>query len=204
MPRGTYIHAGGEAERFHCAPGPGGWRYVAEGAAGAVDLTVDSRWRQIRVQVTAGDWLVRGGVSGREVLWVRSPGPDPGGVGGVGGGAGATEHSAIAAGFLWPSPGFLVAIARSLGIAEGERTEVRLVELTGPALAALTVLRRWELAEVSVYDAELAPLPVQRYEVTDLATGERGSVHLAGDVVVDAPGIELVDLDGPPSGVVPG
>ena len=144
---------------------------------------MDGRWRQIRVELASAEWLIRGGMVGRDMLWVR----------------GAEEHSAEAAGFLANSPGFLVAVARSLRLDPGGDAVVPLVRLSGPALAPLTVTQRWRLAEITTYDTELAPLPVERYEVTDLATGESSAVHLAGDVVLDAPGIELTELDRPPT-----
>ncbi|HEY7485395.1 MAG TPA: hypothetical protein VH912_13110 [Streptosporangiaceae bacterium] len=150
---------------------------------GRADLTVDARWRQIRVELTSGDWLIRGGVIGREALWIR----------------GGEERSAEVAGFLADSPGFLVAVARWLRLEPGQDAVVPLVRLSGPALAALTVTQRWRLAEITTYETELTPLPVERYEITDLATGETGAVHLAGDVVLDAPGIELTDLETPPT-----
>jgi hypothetical protein len=185
VPRGTYVHLDDQVEeRFQCAPGAGGWRYVGDRPDGLrTDLTVDGRWRQIRVQVGSGDLLVRGGVAGRDVLWVRD----------------GVEHSATAMGFLGDSPGFLVAVARSLRLDLGGCVDVPLVRLGGPALAALTITQRWRYAEVTEYETELAPLPVARYEVTDMATGETGMVHLAGDVVLAAPGIELADLDTPPT-----
>ncbi|SCE59905.1 hypothetical protein GA0115252_17808 [Streptomyces sp. DfronAA-171] len=37
------------------------------------------------------------------------------------------------------------------------------------------------------------------YQVSDLETGERHDVHVAGDVVLAAPGIELEDLESPPN-----
>lgn len=196
MPRGTYLHLADQAEeRFQCAPGAGGWRYVGERAdGGRTDLTVDGRWRQIRVELAAAEWLIRGGVTGREVLWVRA-----GTEGGAARPSGGEEKSAPAAGFLADSPGFLVAVARSLRLTLGEDAVVPLVRLSGPALAPLTVTHRWLFAEITTYHTELAPLPVERYEVTDLATGEAFAVHLAGDVVLDAPGIELSDLDRPPT-----
>jgi hypothetical protein len=76
---------------------------------------------------------------------------------------------------------------------------VRLVQLSGTSLAALTVLWRWRLAGTSAYETETEPLPVEEYEVTDLATGEVETVHLAGDVVLAAPGIELTALESPPN-----
>jgi hypothetical protein len=188
VPRGTYLHLEEELEeRFQCAPGPGGWRYVGERSDGQrVDLVVDGRWRQIRVEVVVPGWWLRGGVTGNELAWVRGGGDD------------AVEHGERAAGFVGESPGFLVAVARTLRLAEGRQADVRLVRLSGP-LSALTELWRWRLAETQTHDTDTGPLPVERYEVTDLATGEVTFVHLAGDVVLDAPGIELTGLESPPN-----
>jgi hypothetical protein len=208
MPRGTYLHVDDDlTERFQCAPGPGGWRYVSTigpaadgGTTGTtVDIAVDSRWRQVRVQLMSPDWIVRGGSVGRDLLWVRAGRSEPG----AAGSSSAAEHSATAMGFVGDSPGFLAAVARALRLDEGERADVPLVVLTGAALAGRTAPRRWELAEVSVHPTETSPLRVERYDVTDLETGEREAVHLAGDVVLAATGIELTELSGPPSGLTP-
>jgi hypothetical protein len=205
VPSGTYLHLDDRTEeRFRCAPGAGGWRYVGERAGGRrADLTVDGRWRQIRVDLAAPGWVVRGGaVGGGEVLWVRAgaAGPRAGGEFSSGGVfPSGEEFSAAAAGFLGDSPGFLVAVARSLRLEAGGRADVPLLWIGGPALAALTVTQRWRLAGITSYETELAPLPVESYEITDLETGETGVVHLAGDVVLDAPGIELAALDAPPT-----
>jgi hypothetical protein len=198
VPRGTYVHLeDGAEERFQCAPGPAGWRYVSDRPDGPhTDLTVDSRWCPVRLELRTREWLVRGGLTGPELLWLRSP---------AGSGAapldapGTTEHAARAVGFLGDSPAFLVAVARSLRLEPGGQAEVRLVQLTGPQLAALTVAQRWRLAEITRHDTDLGPLPVERYEVADLATGEIVAVHLAGDVVLAAPDIELTDLQTPPT-----
>ncbi|GAA3946032.1 hypothetical protein GCM10023085_30210 [Actinomadura viridis] len=189
MPRGTYLHVGeGLEERFQCAPGAGGWRYVGERSDGLrTDLVVDSRWRQIRVEFLTADRWIRGGLTGPEIAWVR------------GGGAEASEHGARALGFLGESPAFLVAVSRSLGLAVGEHADISLVQVTGTALSTLTVGRRWRLAEMTAYETETEPLPVARYEVADPATAEGYAFHLAGDVVLDAPGIELTDLESPPN-----
>lgn len=206
MPRGTYVHLDDDlTERFQCAPGPGGWRYVGERADGVrTDLVVDGRWRQIRVEVVAPSWWLRGGVTGHELAWVRGAGPGASGAAAGVGGAGE-EHGARAVAFLGESPGFLVAVARTLRLEEGASADVRLVRLVGTSLSALTVVRRWRLAGTESYDTETGALPVERYEVTDLATAESADVHLAGDVVLDAPGIELADLESPPNlGTSPG
>src|SRR4051794_34900636 len=120
MPRGVYRHRDpltGEAaalEHFSCAPGPAGWRYVAEGTApaggvalGRIDVTVDAAWRQIRVEAESGGWLLRGGVAGTEVSWLRQPA--------AGFDADLCERSEVAAGFIGRSPAFAVAVARLLG-----------------------------------------------------------------------------------------
>lgn len=216
MPRGTYHHLdpGGTlagVEVFSCAPGPAGWRYVSQTydagnrPLGRVDVTVDDHWRQVRVLVTAGAWTLRGGLAGPEAVWVRVPaeGPEgapPGeGAGSGGSGADAVEQAATAAGFTGRSPAFAVVTARLLGLGLLDRRRVRLVGVTEPAAVALPVDEGWALVDVEEHATDTAPLRVERYEVADLATAERRVVHLAGDVVLEAPGLELVDLESPPN-----
>jgi hypothetical protein len=183
-------------ERFSCARGPVGWRYAAEvlapdgrTAAGLVDITVDDGWRQIRVEVRGEAWVVRGGVVGAEAVWVRA---------GASGGE-AAESVAVAGGFTGRSPGFLVAVARMLRLALGATSRVRLVALTGPALVPQVVDTGWALTSVEEHTTDAGPLSVERYETADLAGGERAVVHLAGDVILAASGVELEELDSPPS-----
>jgi hypothetical protein len=184
MPRGTYLHESDVEERFTCALDGGGWRYTAERSdGGTTELVADGRWRPARLQVTVGEQVLRGGAAGAELLWVT----------------GGRERSARAAGFLSDSPGLLVAVARCLGLAERERVDVPMLVLTTPALAVRTVPQRWTLTETAWHDADEGRLPVERYEVTDLETGEVSEIHLAGDVVVAAPGIELTALEDPPN-----
>ncbi|MEV0406321.1 hypothetical protein [Actinoallomurus sp. NPDC050550] len=184
MPHGTYLHETDVEERFACAPDGGGWRYSAERSdGGTVELVADSLWRPARLQVTAGEHVLRGGAVGAELLWVTA----------------GREHTARATGFLGESPGLLVAVARSLRLAEGERVDVRILLVTAPSLAVRTVPQRWSLAETAWHDADGERVPVDRYEITDLETGELSEIHLAGDVVVAAPGIELVNLENPPN-----
>jgi hypothetical protein len=196
VPRGTYLHVDSidgtplAEERFSCAPGGQGWRYVAEvlepggGAAiGGIDITVDDAWRQLRVEISAGSWVVRGGRSGAETVWVR----------------GTDEDTAAAYGFTGRSPAFLIVTARLLALAPSASTAIRLVDLTEPSLAAFAVEQQWTLLEVTSYDAGALRLPVERYEIVDRDSGDARVIHLAGDVVLDAPGIELTELDTPPS-----
>jgi hypothetical protein len=76
---------------------------------------------------------------------------------------------------------------------------VRLVALTEPALAPVPVEVAWSLTTVEEYPTQVGPLPVERYQTADLASGQRAAVHLVGDVVLAATGVELDTLDTPPT-----
>ncbi|RMI30235.1 hypothetical protein [Streptomyces triticirhizae] len=206
MPQGRYSISDPEdgtplgEERFRCAPGPAGWRYTGELTApdGAprldTDLTLDALGRQLRVELRAGGWQLRGGALDG-LTWVRMDAA----------GTTADEGNARAAAFSGPSPGFLVAVARLLRLGrdpEAERpgsARVRLVTVTPPALATRTRDESWTHLGSETHPTDSGPLIVDAYEVADLETGERHTVHLAGDVVLAAPGVELEELDSPPS-----
>ncbi|MEN3362497.1 MAG: hypothetical protein V7637_6479 [Mycobacteriales bacterium] len=202
MPRGSYLHLddhGGEpvaVEEFSCAAGPAGWRYasVLRPTAGGpeigrVDVTLDGGGRQVRVELLAGGWRLRGGVAGPETVWLRSAadGGEP------------AEQAATASGLTGRSPAFLVATARRLHLTPGGRARIRLVLITEPALGAMQVDETWSLIGINTHTTETGPLPVARYEVTNLATGTTRAIHLAGDVVLATPTLELTALQTPPS-----
>ncbi|MFF6888959.1 hypothetical protein ACFY9F_38020 [Streptomyces sp. NPDC012421] len=201
MPRGRYSlhdphdHTPLGEEHFHCAPGPSGWRYVSQITTpagdhhGSVDLAVDALGRPIRLELHAAGWQVRGAALDG-VTWVRT---DPTGTR-------ATEGNVRAHAFTGTSPAFLVALTRLLRLDPGApETRVRLVAFTDPVLAPLTVDRSWALRKRETHSTDDGPLTVDEYQVVALDTGERHTVHIAGDVVLAAPGIELEDLDTPPS-----
>ncbi|MFF5798377.1 hypothetical protein ACIQUO_27340 [Streptomyces albogriseolus] len=201
MPRGRYAlhdphdHTPLADEHFQCAPGPSGWRYVsqltaADGAhLGSVDLTLDALGRPLRLELHAGSWQVRGAALDG-VTWVRT---DPTGTH-------ATEGNVRAHAFTGSSPAFLVATARLLRLTpSAAATRVRLVAFTDPVLAPRTVDQSWALVDRETHPTDNGPLIVDAYQVTALDTGEQHTVHLAGDVVLSAPGVELEDLDSPPS-----
>ncbi|MGW4390677.1 hypothetical protein [Streptomyces sp. NPDC004685] len=201
MPRGRYSlhdthdHTPLGEEHFHCAPGPSGWRYVSQTItpsgdhSGSVDLAIDELGRPIRLELNAASWQVRGAaIDG--VTWVRT---DPTGTH-------ATEGNAPAHAFTGTSPAFLVATARLLRLTPASpATRVRLVRFTEPVLAPLTLDQSWALLKTETHATDTGPLNVDEYQVTDLDTGEQQAVHLAGDVVLAAPGIELEHLESPPS-----
>ncbi|MCF6523998.1 hypothetical protein [Streptomyces sp. JJ36] len=201
MPRGRYAlhdpydHTPLGEEHFQCATGPTGWRYVAQLTspsgehAGSVDLTVDALGRPVRLELHAGSWRVRGATLDG-VTWVRT---DPSG-------EHAQEGQAAAHSFTGASPAFLVATARLLRPATGgPPVRTRLVAFTPPVLAPRTLDQSWALDSTEAHATDSGPLTVEHYRVGDLETGEEHSVHLAGDVVLAAPGIELEDLESPPS-----
>ncbi|MFH8370915.1 hypothetical protein [Streptomyces sp. NPDC018031] len=210
MPRGRYSlhdphdHTSLGEEHFHCAIGPSGWRYVSQlttpsgsapgadphgATAGSVDLTLDELGRPIRLELHAADWQVRGAALDG-VTWVRT---DPTG-------DHATEGNVAAHAFTGASPAFLVATSRLLRLEPGDpATRVRLVAFTAPVLAPRTLDQSWALIGRTPHGTGNSPLIVDEYQVSALDTGEQYSVHIAGDVVLSAPGIELDDLDTPPS-----
>lgn len=201
MPRGRYSlhdphdHTPLGEEHFHCAPGPTGWRYVSQitipsgDHVGSVDLTLDDLGRPLRLELHAGGWQVRGAAL-EGVTWVRS---DPTGTE-------AVEGNVRAHAFTGRSPAFLIATSRLLRLTPDSReTRVRLVAFTDPVLAPLTVDQSWALLNSEAHATDNGPLIVDEYQITALDTGEQHSVHIAGDVVLAAPGIELEDLQTPPS-----
>ncbi|MEW2580932.1 hypothetical protein [Streptomyces syringium] len=201
MPRGRYSlhdphdHTPLGEEHFHCATGPSGWRYVSQTTApsgdhsGSVDLTLDELGRPIRLQLHAASWQVRGAAL-EGVTWVRT---DPTG-------EHATEGNVAAHTFTGTSPAFYVAVSRLLRLPPGGgATRVRLVGFTAPVLAPRTLDQSWALISRTAHATDNGPLEVDEYQVSALDTGEQHTVHLAGDVVLSAPGIELEDLESPPS-----
>jgi hypothetical protein len=213
MPTGEYLlsdpHDGAllAVERFRCAAGPVGWRYVAtrhlpgtagaaESVVGKIDVTVDARWRQLRVEIATGGWLVRGGLTADGFAWVRRPEDGTGEV---------EEHVEAAAGFTmtsggaaaFASPAFLVCAARFAALAPEGQADLRLVGLTPPGLAATTVRQRWRLDGRTTHRSDGAEVLVDDFTVLDLDLGSGGPVHLAGDVVLAAPGVDLAELAEP-------
>lgn len=202
MPKGIYHHLdhhSGElvaVETFACAPGPQGWRYVGEVTdpdgvpLGRVDVAVDANWRPVRAEVSSGGWVVRAGVAGGEVLYVRLP---------AGAVAPGDDHTVTAAGVTGRSPAFAIATSRLLSLKPQEKRRIRLLAVTEPSAGVRITDEGWALVEVSEHDTGTEPLVVRRYEVADLATGDRTGWSIAGDVVVEGPHVELADLQSPPN-----
>lgn len=170
MLSGAYVLTGHDGpfavERFTCGDDEEGWSWSAtrhDPVSGALrgSLRLQVGGEQ-RLQAEAGGWVLRAGTVGAEVLWRR--GPD--------------ESACVADGLTGASPAFAVATARRLGLAPGERRRTWLLAVTEPVLAPMLVAQQW---------ARVGP---DRYDVLDLATGERQQLRLDGDVV-EAPGLAL-------------
>ncbi|CAM5561233.1 hypothetical protein SANTM175S_06901 [Streptomyces antimycoticus] len=140
--------------------------------------------RPRQVELHAASWQVKGAALDG-VTWVRT---DPTG-------EHATEGNVGAHAFTGASPAFLVAISRLLRLEPGAgAVRVRLVAFTDPVLAPLTLDQSWALRGRAGHTTDTGPLVVDEYEVSELDTGEVRTVHIAGDVVLAAPGIELEDI----------
>ena len=160
-------------ERFRCGDLGDGWTYDAvrehpETAVATGRIELHLTGAATRLHVEAGGWLLRGAAAGGEVLWRR----------------GEQEHRVRGDGFAGSSPGLLLVAARL------ERDLLQLVELTEPVLATRTTRQAWRAHLEHDQDG----VRVRRYDVDDLATGVRRTLHLSGDVVVDAPGVVLREL----------
>lgn len=202
VPNGIYHHLDDHSgqlvavESFSCAPGPQGWRYVADVTdpggvpLGRVDLAVDAQWRPVRVEVRSGGWVVRAGVAGGEVLYVRLPAGEV---------ASGDEQSVPAAAVTGRSPAFAIATSRLLALAPQDKRRIKLLAVTEPSAGVRIADEGWSLVDVSEHDTETGPLVVRRYEVADLATGDRAAWSIAGDVVLEGPHVELADLQSPPN-----
>lgn len=202
MPKGSYHHLDDHSgalvavETFSCAPGPQGWRYVGDVAdpqgspLGRVDVTVDARWRQVRVEVRSGSWVVRGGPAGNEVVFARLPAGEI---------APGEEQVAKAVAITGRSPAFAITTSGLLALQPMDKRRLTLLEVTEPSAGTRIVDQGWALVDVTEHATETEPLVVRRFEVADLATGDRQVWSIAGDVVLEGPHLELAELESPPN-----
>lgn len=171
--RGSYL-VEGVRERFACGAGPQGWRYVSSTDHGdRWDVTLDGSGRALRLVVELDGWVVEGTQDQDAVRWLRD----------------GRVHHAAAAGFTGSCPALDVGAARRLGLQVGESRRVAVVEVTEPVGATRTVRQEWRRTA----DPEEG---LQRYEVGDLATGERWVLHLAGEILISREGARTAWLEG--------
>ena len=118
---------------------------------------------EVRLHAEAGPWVLRGGTVGSEVLWRR----------------GQDEHEAVADGFSGTSPAYALAVVGRLALAVGQSRRLRLVAVTEPVLATRLVDEQW------------TRVGEDRWQVDDLATGERRDLLVADGLVVAGTGLTL-------------
>jgi hypothetical protein len=169
--RGAYLLSGHDGpyavERFTSGPVDGGWRYdgVRDGG-GRLELSLHGA--TTRLHAEAGGWVLRAAASGGEVVWRR----------------GDQERVTPADGLAGSSPAFLVVCAALA------QERLHLLEVTEPVLATRTTTQQWRRLPSEEHDG----VAVDVWQVDDLSTGERRRVRLAGDVVVEAPAVRLLEL----------
>jgi hypothetical protein len=120
---------------------------------------------------------------------------------------GAVPPGAVTAGAV--TPGAVTAEAMTLetvtpgansagaqpGGAESVGAELTLVEFAPASLAATTVRQRWRYLGRSSHEQSGLTVVVDSWTVLDRDTGMGGEVHLDGEVVLSAPGVELLARD---------
>jgi len=199
MPAGRYLVMDGEGtpvgtETFRCAPGPMGWRYVAEIRTDdpephdeVVDLIVDAEWRPVRVRITTGSHEIlltadRDGLTGArdrrqvEVAW------------------GPQVH------LDYLSPAFNAVTANRLTAT----SEIEVVFLEAVTCAPRSERQRYELVGDEEIDTPVGRFEARRWRYTALSSGWGRDLWVAGDVVVRYDGLfELEAYDAGASGARP-
>lgn len=180
-------------EDFRCAPGPAGWRYVAdiqtrvpEPHRERLDLVVDEAWRPVRCRVETGEHRIllergqrwSGERDGEPVVLPRDDLPD-------------LDHL---------SPCFNAVTANRLG-ATGE---VEVLFLAPVALEPRVEPQRYELLGEEEVATPVGTFRARRFRYTALRSGWSRDLWVAGDVVVRfADLFELASYDPGATGPVP-
>ncbi len=158
-----------------------------------MEVALDGIGRVRRLDLTAGEWSLRGGSAGSELLWVRRPTGSPQ--------QPAVERRDVAHGFRWVGAGSLV-IAAALTAPDGTPTRLRFLTMSD-VLGATRRDEQWRLVERRTHGAGKSALAVTTYEVLVLDTGHRSLLRVSGDVVLAGPDVELIELDSPPGAALP-
>ncbi len=190
----------GRAEAFSCAPGRAGWRYVSD----RLDLACDTEFRPVRFVVTAADGsTLRGGGARLDdgtplLVWAHPDGSE----------AERQEQHVVAQVLLTSSPGSWVAAVKAV-VRSGRRDLVitsLTVDLSGEGVRTVRQQHRCHLVATSTHPTDADPLRVQEWHLVERESGQRRTLHLAGDVLVAADGVpqpgqsvEVAELESPPT-----
>ena len=198
LPSGRYVVMDGAGnpvgtEDFRCAPGPAGWRYVAdiqtrvpEPHREHIDLVVDAAWRPVRCRIETGEHRIllerRDGWSGQRdggpVALPRVDLPD----------------------LDYLSPCFNAATANRLGAT----AEVEVLFLSPVTLEPRVEPQRYEPLGEEEVETPVGAFRAVRWRYTALRTGFTRDLWVAGELVVRyADLFELVAYDPGATGPVP-
>ena len=199
MPAGRYTVLDGPdravgIEVFRCAPGPAGWRYVAEIETSdptphreVVDLVVDREWRPVRLRVETGAHSLL--LAAREDHLVGERDGQP---------LDLSFGTGLEIDYL--SPCFNAVTANRYG---------RSAEFPVAYLEPVTCLPHQERQRYELEGPDVVTTPVGRFEATrwrftSLQSGWSGRFWLAGEVVVRFEGLfELAEYEPGPRGPFP-
>jgi len=186
-PRGT--------ERFRCAPGPAGWRYFSEIETSepvqhreTVDLTVDSAWRPHRLRVDTGEHLLQMAPAGDRLK-------------------GHLDDEELDLGWGpeveldYLSPCFNAVTANRLG---DTSAEIQVAWFDPYTCEPRGVRQRYErLGEGSV-TTPVGTFDAVRWRYSSIPEGFTRDIWVAGDLVVDYPGVfELIEYEPGAHGALP-
>ena len=199
MPAGRYTVQDGSGrpvgtESFRCAPGPAGWRYVAEIETvvpephrEVVDFVVDEAWRPVRLRIDTGSHDLVMMVERDRATVVRDG--DPVEV--------AFGHE-VEVDYL--SPCFNAVTAHRLG----RSAEIEVLFLRPVTCEPVLTGQRYELQDEEEIDTPVGRFRAVRWTYTSLETGWSRPLWVAGDVVVAYEDVfELAEYDPGRSGPFP-
>ena len=199
MPSGRYALAGRSGswvgtEVFRCAPGPMGWRYVAEIERDeptrhreTVDVAVDAVWRIVRARIETGSHSVLLEPSADALVGVRD-----------GDEISIPWGPAMHLDYLTPS--FNAITAQRLD----ETTEIEVVYLEPVTLEPTVTRQRYELLGPDEVETPVGRFRCTRWRYTALETGWTSELWVADDVVVRYDrAFELIEYDPGTMGPVP-
>jgi hypothetical protein len=183
MPAGRYAVLGDDErsvvgrESFRCAPGPMGWRYVAdietsdpEPHGEAIDIVVDAGWRIVRVRLDSGSHQLLVERRGDALVGVRDERP-------IEVAFGPDDHLDV----FTPTTN-AITVQRL-----DEATEIEVVYVLPGSLEIERVRQRYEPLGTEAVDTPVGRFEADRWRFTDVESGWEADLWVAGDVVVAYP-----------------
>lgn len=199
MPSGRYAVAGRSGsvvgtEVFRCAPGPMGWRYVAEidrdeptSHRETVDVAVDAEWRIVRARIETGSHSIALEPNGGTLVGVRD-------------GEELFLPWRAETHLDYLSPAFNAITTRRLA----STTEIDVVYLEPVTLEPIRTRQRYESLGPDDVETPVGRFESTRWRYTALETGWTSELWVAGDVIVRYDrAFELVAYEPGATGSVP-